>query len=40
MYLQKERLQIVLDIVKKLKNFKGVNGREVDLYQPHYSYYE
>ena len=40
MYLQKERLKIVLDIVKKLKNFKGANGMEVDLYQPHYSYYE
>ena len=31
-YTQKERLEIVLDISKKLKNFKGRNGQIVDLY--------
>ena len=40
MYLQKEKLKIVLDIVRKLKNFKGANGHEVDLYKPQYSYYD
>ena len=40
MYSKKERLEIVLDIVKKLKDFKGQNNQRADLYQPQYSYYD
>lgn len=40
MYTKKERLEIVLDIVKKLKHFKGQNNQTADLYKPEYSYYE
>jgi hypothetical protein len=29
---EKERLQIVMDIFQKLKNFKGKNGSSIDLY--------
>lgn len=40
MYSKKERLEIVLDIVKKLKDFHGQNNQTADLYQPHFSYYD
>jgi len=31
-YSQKEKINIVLDIVKKLKNFKLINNQYIDLY--------
>lgn len=40
MYSKERRLKIVLDIVRKLKNFEGANGQQADLYKPQYSYYD
>jgi hypothetical protein len=37
-YCVKERLDIILDIVNKLKNFKGKNGQIVDLYKEEISF--
>jgi hypothetical protein len=37
-YTQKEKLEIVLDIVKKLKYYSGKNGVIVDLYNDSYSF--
>ena len=34
-YTKIERLEIVLDIVKKLKNYKGKNNTTVNLYNEH-----
>ncbi len=33
-----ERLSIVLDIAKKLRNYTLPNGETIDLYQDHYSF--
>jgi hypothetical protein len=39
MYLTKlERLEIVLDIAKKLKNFQGKRGEIINLYDEQYSF--
>jgi hypothetical protein len=39
MYLTRlERLNIVLDIAKKLKNFEGKRGEIIDLYNDQYSF--
>jgi len=38
-YTEIERLNIVLDIIKKLKNF-NVNNEIIDLYKSNYSYYQ
>lgn len=39
MYLTKlERLNIVLDIAKKLKNFEGKRGEIINLYDDQYSF--
>lgn len=35
-----DRLTIVLDLSKKLKNFKGQNGEMIDLYNGAYSFSE
>jgi len=35
-----ERLNIVLDIAKKLKNFEGKNGQIIDLYKNEISFIE
>jgi hypothetical protein len=37
-YTQKERLEIVLDIMNKLKKFKLNNGDTIDLYNSDYSF--
>jgi hypothetical protein len=37
-YSQKEKLEIVLDIVKQLKNYSGKGGTMVDLYNDSYSF--
>ena len=37
-YTKKERLEIVLDIAKKLKNFKCKNGEIMNLYDDCYSF--
>jgi hypothetical protein len=37
-YSQKEKLEIVLDIVTKLKNYSGKGGVIVDLYNDNYSF--
>jgi hypothetical protein len=37
-YSQEERLKIVLDIVYKLKNFKGTGGQSVNLYNDSYTF--
>jgi hypothetical protein len=37
-YSQIEKLEIVLDIVKKLKNYTGKNGSIVNLYNDSYSF--
>ena len=41
-YSKVERLKIILDISKKLKNFKGPSGKDndiIDLYNDQYFYY-
>lgn len=37
-YNQVERLEIVMDIVYKLKHFKDANGNVVDHYTSHFSF--
>jgi hypothetical protein len=37
-YSQEERLKIVLDIVYKLKNFKGTGEQSVNLYNDSYTF--
>ena len=39
-YTKVEKLNIVLDIAKKLKHFKGKNGQIVDLYRDDISFIE
>ena len=38
MYTKKERLDIVLDIINKLKNFKLKDGSIIDIYNSNYSF--
>jgi hypothetical protein len=37
-YTEKERAQIIIDIMKKLKNFKLNNEESIDLYSNNYSF--
>jgi hypothetical protein len=37
-YSQTQKVEIVIDIVKKLKNYKNAGGVEVDLYKDSFSY--
>jgi|SaaInlStandDraft_5_1057022.scaffolds.fasta_scaffold85872_1 hypothetical protein len=37
---KEEKCKIVIDIVKKLKYFKGSNGQIVNLYNKEFSYYQ
>jgi len=39
-YSYVERLNIILDIAKKLKNFEGKNGQIIDLYKDDISFIE
>jgi hypothetical protein len=39
-YTKEEKLNIILDIAKKLKNFKGKNNQIVDLYKDEISFIE
>lgn len=37
-YSQKERMNIIIDIMTKLKNFKLNNGETINLYDNNYSF--
>ncbi len=39
LYTQKERLEIVMDTVKSMKQFKSKNGKVVDLYNENLYYF-